>query len=506
MRRVLLTACLLAAPAFGQEDDRDYLTAFLEDTLSDAGRQVTVTGFAGALSSRATIDQLTIADDQGIWLTLNGVVLDWSRSDLFAGQLNVSELSAAEIILARLPQTDDGLPATEASGFSLPELPVSISVDRVAAERIDLGPDVLGQAVTGRLEASLQLSGGEGQAMLGLLRTGEGPQGEITLDASYSNATRALVLDLVAEEEADGIAVNLLGVPGRPSASLRILGNGTIDDFVADVGLATEGAERLQGTVQVQAADPSGYRLVADLAGDLAPLLAPDQVAFFGNAVALKLDARRTEAGRTTVERFDLTARSLTLGGTAEIAADGLPEWFDVTGTLAAPDGASVTLPFAADTRLRRADFRLRTEPGGEASGIAPTDPALAQAVGTEIAGSLRMFLQEGATALQLSDIRLEGAGLTSSGALRVEGLKDAFLTRGWRGGPWAGRACWSPAVRPAGCPGSSIWNWLSKALACGWTCHRLTGFLQVARRLLPRSAGTKAVRCCASWTSRRAG
>jgi translocation and assembly module TamB len=476
MRRVLLTACLLAAPAFGQEDDRDYLTAFLEDTLSDAGRQVTVTGFAGALSSRATIDQLTIADDQGIWLTLNGVVLDWSRSDLFAGQLNVSELSAAEIILARLPQTDDGLPATEASGFSLPELPVSISVDRVAAERIDLGPDVLGQAVTGRLEASLQLSGGEGQAMLGLLRTGEGPQGEITLDASYSNATRALVLDLVAEEEADGIAVNLLGVPGRPSASLRILGNGTIDDFVADVGLATEGAERLQGTVQVQAADPSGYRLVADLAGDLAPLLAPDQVAFFGNAVALKLDARRTEAGRTTVERFDLTARSLTLGGTAEIAADGLPEWFDVTGTLAAPDGASVTLPFAADTRLRRADFRLRTEPGGEgwsgevsllgldrpdltlaqaklagsgrigrtaagnsfggtltvaASGIAPTDPALAQAVGTEIAGSLRMFLQEGATALQLSDIRLEGAGLTSSGALRVEGLKDAFLTSG---------------------------------------------------------------------------
>ena len=74
------------ARPLAQEDDRDYLTAFLEDTLSDAGRQVTVTGFAGALSSQATIERLTIADDQGVWITLTGVVLDWSRSDLFFGR------------------------------------------------------------------------------------------------------------------------------------------------------------------------------------------------------------------------------------------------------------------------------------------------------------------------------------------------------------------------------------------------------------------------------------
>ncbi len=476
MRRVLLTVCLLASPVLAQEDDRDYLTAFLEDTLSDAGRQVTVTGFAGALSSKATIEQLTIADDQGIWLTLNGVVLDWSRSALFSGELNVSELSAQEIIVARLPNTDDGVPEAEASGFSLPELPVSISVDRVAAERIVLAPEVLGQPVTGTLEASMQLAGGEGRANLDVLRTGDGPQGKITLDASYANATRVLGLDLVAEEEAEGIFVNLLGVPGRPSASLRVQGQGTIDDFLADVLLATDGAERLEGTVQVQAAEPTGYRLLADLSGDLAPVLAPEQVDFFGNQVALKLDARRTAAGRTTVDRFDLTARSLTLGGTAEIAADGLPEWFDVTGTLAAPDGVPVALPFAKDTRLARADFHLKTAAGGEgwagevtlqgldrpdlklaradlggsgrigrssagnsfggtlslsASGIAPTDPALAQALGTEIAGSLRMFIAEGAGALQLSDIRLEGAGLTGVGAVKVEGLEDAFLASG---------------------------------------------------------------------------
>jgi translocation and assembly module TamB len=477
MWRALLLAVCLAGPAFAQEDDRDYLTALLEDTLSDAGRQVTVTGFAGALSSQATIEKLTIADDQGVWITLNGVVLDWSRSALFSGELNVSELSAQEIIIDRLPDTGDGAPSPEASGFSLPELPVSVMVDRVAAERIVLAPDVLGQAVTGTLEASMQLAGGEGQAKLGLIRTGDGPAGEITLDAAYSNATRALLLDLVAEEGAEGIVVNLLGVPGKPSASLRVQGEGPVDDYLANVRLATDGEDRLQGTVAVQAADPSGYRLMADLAGDLAPLLAPAQVAFFGSEVALKLDARRSASGRTVVDRFDLAARSVKLGGTAEIAADGLPEWFDVTGTLADPDGGPVALPFVQDTRVARADFHLRTQPGtdtgwsgeiavegldrpdlklarmelagsgrigrtgagnslggtlkGRATGIAPADPDLAMALGPEITGSLRMHFLEGSKALSLSDIRFDGAGLTGTGALKVEGLDEAFLTSG---------------------------------------------------------------------------
>ncbi len=93
----LCLALLLPGAAFAQEDDRGYLTAFLEDNLSGAGRKVTITGFVGALSSRATITKLEIADDAGIWITLDGVVLDWSRSSLLSGQVMVNELSAETI-------------------------------------------------------------------------------------------------------------------------------------------------------------------------------------------------------------------------------------------------------------------------------------------------------------------------------------------------------------------------------------------------------------------------
>ena len=205
MRFVLaLLLCLWPLLATAQEDDRDRLTRFLEDNLSGAGRVVTVTGFAGALSSRATVAELTIADDAGIWLTLRDVVLDWNRLAVLSGNLEINELTAAEVIVARAPvSSSDALPSPEAGGFALPELPVSVGIGRIAAERVVLGPALLGQEVTGRLDASMTLENGEGRANVTILRDENGPGGQLTLDASYANASGQLVLSLVAEEGAD---------------------------------------------------------------------------------------------------------------------------------------------------------------------------------------------------------------------------------------------------------------------------------------------------------------
>ena len=85
--------------AMAQQSDKDFLTAFLEENLSSAGRIVTITGFQGALSSKATMAEMTIADDQGIWLTVRDVTLDWSQSALLSGQIVINEFSAGDILL-----------------------------------------------------------------------------------------------------------------------------------------------------------------------------------------------------------------------------------------------------------------------------------------------------------------------------------------------------------------------------------------------------------------------
>jgi translocation and assembly module TamB len=480
MRRSLaLSLMLLALPANAQQTDRDYLTAFLEDNLSDAGRQVVITGFTGALSSQAALDSLTIADDQGVWITLNGVVLDWSRSSLLSGQVVINELSAQEIILSRLPDTGDSdMPAAEAKGFSLPDLPVSVEIGRVAAERIVVDRAVFGQPVEGSLESALSLIGGEGKASFTLLRSDAGPDGDIRLEASYSNLSRELDLSLQAREGAGGLAVTLLGLPGAPSAELSVLGSGTFEDFAADILLATDGVERLGGKVTVMADEDGASRFKADVAGDLGPLFLPAYAEFFGTEVSLLAEGTRSAIGRLTLEALTVKSRALAISGSATIASDGLPEALSLTGRLAAPDGTPLLLPFGdVPTRVASADFDLlvadtaeggwkgslllagldrpefkteefriagsgrigRTAAGNSigatirlaADGLLPTDPGLAATLGKTVTGTLTAHWLEGSGALNLSDLRIIGEGYQAHASLKVEGLEDAFLTSG---------------------------------------------------------------------------
>lgn len=108
-----------------ESDDRGFLTRLLERNLSDAGRQVVIEGFNGALSSRATFRRITIADDNGVWITLNDGAIQWNRAALLRGRIEIAELAAREILLPRLPVTQQA-PSPEAREFefALPELPV----------------------------------------------------------------------------------------------------------------------------------------------------------------------------------------------------------------------------------------------------------------------------------------------------------------------------------------------------------------------------------------------
>ncbi|WP_151718880.1 translocation/assembly module TamB domain-containing protein [Gemmobacter serpentinus] len=484
MKRILVLAlCALPFAASAQEDDRSYLTALLEDNLSGAGRKITITGFTGALSSQATIAELSIADDDGIWLTLRDVVLDWNRSALFAGRVSVNTLSAEEIILARLPsagESETALPSPEATPFALPELPVSVNIGQVAAKRIELGESVLGQPVEATLNAALSLSGGEGEAKLDLVRTGTGPAGKIVLDAAYTNSSKVLKIDLQAAEGAEGIAASLMGLPGTPAVELTVKGEAPLTDYTADLTLASDGAERLAGQVSVAMAEGGGTKFGADLDGDLAPLFLPDYAEFFGNSVQLKAEGEKTAAGVLDLDSFQLVTRAMELGGSLQLAADGLPQRFDVTGQLGL-DGQPVLLPLTTDQRtsithadlalkfdatagdrwtadvtmtgLDRDDFKAanaRISGGGTIArpdgkplaeglldivtdGLAPTDAALAKALGDRLTGQVGFRWQQGQDNLDLPVLRLNGSDYAFDGGLKITGL-EAGLTIGGQG------------------------------------------------------------------------
>lgn len=476
--RILWLLALLCLPfaTHAQESDKDFLTRFLEENLSSAGRAVTITGFAGALSSRATMAEMTIADDTGIWLIVKDVSLDWSQSALLTGQIVINEFSAGSIELSRMPQTAPTAPTAEAKGFSIPNLPVSIDIQSIAAPKIILGQTVLGQPVEGSLTASVQLAGGEGRAVLRLLRTDQGPSGEFGITLDYAADTGALTLDLTAQEGPGGVAVNLLGVPGAPSADLTIQGSGPISDFAADVALRTDGVLRLGGKVTLFSAD-GGTGFQADLAGDPTPVFLPQYAAFFGPDVSLSAKGQRHADGRMELSALHVAAQALSLDGLLNLDAAGVPVSFSLTGKMGLPEG-SVVLPLTTDreTRLYSADLTLNysrlagdiwqgkatvqgldhadfkaaqaelsgsghivNDPTGPrfdgridfvTTGLAATDPALAKALGDRLNGQAVLNWQSGQD-VRVSNLSMAGNGFALATTGAIGGLSDGFALTG---------------------------------------------------------------------------
>ncbi len=359
MRRFLFSLAVVSLPLValaqttGAVDDRDYLTALLEDNLSGAGRQVVITGFEGALSAQAKIAEMTIADDLGVWISLKGVALDWTRSDLLQGRVTVNTLSAAEIDLARLPQSQSDVVA-EAAPFALPELPVSVSIGAISAQKLRLGASVLGQEITASVTAALQLSGGEGQGSLQIERLDENaPEGQAEVAISFANATRQLAVDVKIAEGAGGILAQTMGVEGAPALAFTAKGEGPLSDFAAQIALASDGVQRFGGSVKLASLDPqtagSGSGFKVDLSGDISPLLAPNYRAFFGSNSTLRASGTAAASGGFDMDALRITAQALDITGQLSVAANGVPSQFDLSAQVQDPSGAPIVLPLGLD-------------------------------------------------------------------------------------------------------------------------------------------------------------
>jgi len=434
-------------PVHAQNADEDgggFLERLIEDKLSSAGRDVRITGFRGALSSRATLDELVISDEQGDWLMLRNAVLDWNRSALLRGRLEVTELSAEELLLPRLPRTaPSNVPSPEAQPFSLPDLPVSISIGTLNIARADLGKDLFGRAAVVSLEGRAELAGGAVDAELSIVRV-DGEEGRLTLAAQYSNSDRVLGLDLSLQEGPDGIVANLIDLPGRPALALDVTGDGPLSDFAADIGLATEGQERLAGqvTLSESGTGPDGVRsFTADIGGDIAPVFTPQFRPFFGPDIRLQLEGRMYGDGRLEIPQLDLTAQAVTLSGNLALDAQKVPQRIRLKGRIAGGNGP-VLLPFGQDIRLNEAtlDVAFDAAEGEDWRGtvaVTGLDTASADIAGLTLTGTGRIATgADGPSVTADLSFSADGVALADGGAQQALGERvTGAAAIGWSAG-----------------------------------------------------------------------
>ena len=132
-RRRLFVAALLLAPAavpvalvaqdMSNEEQKDFLTNFVQDRLSTPERQIRLSNIEGALGSDGSIREITISDAEGVWLRVNNASLNWNQGALFGGRLEVNSLRADSIEYIRnaIPvECAVDLPPPEAGSLEIP--------------------------------------------------------------------------------------------------------------------------------------------------------------------------------------------------------------------------------------------------------------------------------------------------------------------------------------------------------------------------------------------------
>jgi translocation and assembly module TamB len=438
----LLTYALIAvvclsgtARAQDDEDSGGFLVDLLQNNLSGENRYIKVTGLEGALSGAATIAEITVSDDAGVWLTVRNAVLDWNRLALVRGRFSVNTLSAAEIIVARKPnptETAVDLPEAEAKPFQVPELPVAVEIGEVRIDRFELGEPVIGRAAALSLKGALSLADGTLASNLEITRL-DRETDRLDLMAGFQNETSVISLDLTLTEDAGGLVSEILSIPDRPSVLLTAKGEGPVSDFTADVTLASDAVERLGGQVRLNSvqlpdvddATPPSIGFQADLNGDITPLLAEDYRDFFGTDAQFELVGRSDPDGRIAIQKLDVLSNALILNGALDIAGDRTIERVLLQGRIAPPRGTDVVLPIGDPrTSIKSAVVTARLEAEKDntwdlrlsVDGLERADISLAR---SEISAS--------GTLDQADSMHLKG---TLNAALRGIGLEDAGLSK----------------------------------------------------------------------------
>jgi len=366
MRRFLITVVTLFAGllgwiaiGLGQDAERSAFIQFVEEQISSPSYQIRLNGLEGTLSSDVTLESITIADEDGIWLTVKSPRMVWTRSALLRGRLEINALTADSIDWSRLPGEDESLPSPESNTLELPQLPVAVNLEALNVGEVVLGEGVAGLAARLRVQASLMLE--EGILDLDLdARRLDGPGGNLRMLADYREDGQQLALDVALEEPRGGLVASALGLTDNPPVRLAISGNAPLEDLTVSLDFDVNGEAVLDGRLAFDRRDNALFAEM-DLAGPLSNILGERERQFFGENLELDASLRFPDAGGFNVLSAKLDSGMLGIEGSAATTPDGFLRALELDLQLLSRLGQPVQLPVDGEpVTLESANLEIR--------------------------------------------------------------------------------------------------------------------------------------------------
>ena len=441
-RRLLFSALFVVATALclalfavvGQaaNEEKGVLASLISKALSTPATRVSIGAIDGALSSDAVIRDIQISDRDGVWFKLDRARIVWRRVALLSRRLEIDRLELGKIEISRKPVPAEKPVVGEAQPL-LPALPVKVQIKSFTLEQLSIGKPILGTAAHVAASGSAQLGApAEGLDLRFDAHRLDQP-GALTVRLGFVPNGQRLNLTLALDEPQGGILARAANLTGLPPVKLDLRGDGTLDAFQAKLAFDAGPEVGATGTASL-GREGKGRLLTLDVASRIAGML-PEVVApIFAGTTRLSGKAVYGDDGAVSIPSIVLEAAAahvdvsgtVGVGGVADlnVAAANVPNnktqtsladatirrlSFNgrITGALAAP---RIAATLAAEDvlgpagRLARINAKFTADPfssgdgtthvrliaDAQASGVAPSDAALAEAIGGEVALNLR--------------------------------------------------------------------------------------------------------------------
>ncbi|WP_247871991.1 translocation/assembly module TamB domain-containing protein [Azospirillum sp. TSO35-2] len=319
-----------ALPFIG--DTRQWLVDQIEGAVESPDMHLKLGAIEGSIPTDFTIATVTLADSQGVWLTINRLRVVMSPSALFTRRLKIDRLEAASVDVARAPVSTQATASTpsDPNASVLPSLPVGVELDALVVERLQLAAALAGEPAALRLGGAVNLAHGGGalDVKLSVARIDDRP-GQADIAAAFTPDSKALKLAVTASEPAGGVIARLLSIPGLPPVELALNGDGTLDNWNGKLNATAGDPAAGGGTLSADATIrtvPEGRALTLAAGGDIAPLIAGiagDTVTpLVGPSPSLNATVLMAPSGAITLRPVALIAAAATATINGDIAAD----------------------------------------------------------------------------------------------------------------------------------------------------------------------------------------
>jgi autotransporter translocation and assembly factor TamB len=313
-----------AQAGFNLPSFKNKLIELALDQISSPGSfEITVTSIEDGDNGVTSLVDMTIADGDGVWLTLERLNFSWKPDLLLSGELAIDRLELIGLTVSRPPSMDAEPPelkpqeAWSQGLFDWPRAPISLSIDGIRFERVAIAEGVLPQAIRFDAEGRAFDKGDLQELALSLRRT-DAIEGRIAAVMRRDFTANTLKLELIASEAAGGMVAAAAGLPANAPARLELRADGPPEDWRLRFNTAIERIFQAEGQATVAYAER--LSVDADFTVTPGPELGAEMHAILGDQARLRARVIEQADGLIEVVTGELTSPALTLTAAGSVA------------------------------------------------------------------------------------------------------------------------------------------------------------------------------------------